>query len=124
LQTRVQLLGVVPDEDLAALYESADVFVLPSYYEGYGMVFTDALARGLPVIGTTGGAVPESVPAGTGILVPSGDVAALTDALRAMIERPEIRAQHAAAARRAAEHLPRWPLSAQLFGRAIEAVLP
>jgi glycosyltransferase involved in cell wall biosynthesis len=124
LQTRVQLLGVVPDEDLAALYESANVFVLPSYYEGYGMVFTDALARGLPVIGTTGGAVPESVPAGTGILVPSGDVAALTDALRAMIERPEIRAQHAAAARRAADHLPRWPLSAQLFGRAIEAVLP
>ena len=124
LTDRVSLLGAISDDELARHYHDADVFVLPSYYEGYGMVFTDALARGLPVIGTTGGAIPESVPAGTGILVPPGDAAALSGALHDLITRPELRAQHAAAALRAADHLPRWSLSAQLFGRAVEAVLP
>lgn len=124
LQDRVRLMGVVSDATLAALYDESDVFVLPSYYEGYGMVFTDAVARGLPVIATTGGAIPESLPAGTGILVTPGDVPALTSALRDMIGQPELRAQHAAASRRAADHLPRWPLSAQLFGQAVAAVVP
>jgi glycosyltransferase involved in cell wall biosynthesis len=124
LSDRVRLLGAIAGDRLDDLYDRADVFVLPSYYEGYGMVFTEALARGLPVIGTTGGAIPESVPAGTGILVPPGDSTALVEALHQMIGRSDVRAQHAAAARRAADHLPRWPLSAQLFGRAIEAVLP
>ena len=124
LAGRVRLLGVVSDERLATLYDEADVFVLPSFYEGYGMVFTDALARGLPVIGTTGGAIPESVPAGTGILVKPGDVTSLSAVLQAIITRPELRAQHASAARRAAAFLPRWPLSAQLFGRVVAAVQP
>ncbi len=124
LSDRVRLTGMISGEELGRHYHSADVFVLPSYYEGYGMVFAEALARGLPVVGTTGGAIPESVPAGAGILVPPGDVAALTGALRDMIERPELRAQHASAALRSADHLLRWPLSAELFGRAIEAVLP
>ena len=83
-----------------------------------------AVARGLPVIATTGGAIPESLPAGTGILVTPGDVAALTAALQEMIGQPDVRAQHAAASRRAAEHLPRWPLSAQLFAQAVAAVVP
>jgi len=111
LQDRVRLMGVVSDDTLAALYDAADIFVLPSYYEGYGMVFTDAVARGLPVIATTGGAIPESLPAGTGILVTPGDVPALSGALQDMIGQP-------------ADHLPRWPLSAQLFGQAIASVLP
>ena len=124
LSDRVRLLGTVSDETLAALYDESDVFVLASYYEGYGMVFTDALARGLPVIGTTGGAIPESVPAGTGILVKPGDVGSLSAVLQAIVTRPELRAQHASAARREAEFLPRWPLSAQLFGRVMAAVQP
>lgn len=124
LNDRVRLTGMISDEELSQHYHSADVFVLPSYYEGYGMVFAEAMARGLPVVGTTGGAIPESVPAGAGILVPPGDAAALSGALRDMIERPELRAQHAAAALRSADHLLRWQLSAELFGRAIEAVLP
>ena len=124
LRDHVRLLGTVSDEGLAALYDESDVFVLASFYEGYGMVYTDALARGLPVIGTTGGAIPESVPAGTGILVKPGDVGSLSAVLQAMVTRPELRAQHASAARRAADSLPRWTLSAQLFGRAVAAVQP
>lgn len=124
LRDRVRLMGVVSDEVLSSLYDEADVFALPSYYEGYGMVFTDAVARGLPVIATAGGAIPESLPAGTGILVAPGDEAGLTAALREMIGQPDVRAQHAAASRRAAGHLPRWPLSAQLFAQAVAAVVP
>ena len=66
---RVELAGVVTDERLAELYASADLFVLPSRYEGYGMAYTEAIAHGVPVIGTTAGAIPEAVPAGAGMLV-------------------------------------------------------
>lgn len=124
LEDRVRLLGAVSNEALADAYDSADLFVLASHYEGYGMVFAEAIARGLPVIGTTGGAVPEAVPKGAGILVAPGNLPALVEALRRLIGESETRAQYGAAARRAAEMLPRWPRSAELFGEAIASVVP
>src|SRR5262249_38599870 len=62
LTSCVTLAGAVSDERLDALYDGADLFVLPSRYEGYGMAFAAAIARGLPVIGTDAGAIPEAVP--------------------------------------------------------------
>lgn len=124
LEGRVDLLGAVSDEALAQAYDAADLFVLASHYEGYGMVFTEAVARGLPVIGTTGGAIPEAVPKGTGILLPPGNLPALVDALRVLIAEPETRAQYAAAAKQSAATLPRWRESAELFGRAVASVAP
>lgn len=112
---RARMAGAVGEAELARLYGAADVFVLPSRHEGYGMAFAEAIAYGLPVIGTKAGAIPDTVPEGAGILVPPDDVPALAAALRAMIADADIRARCAAVARHAAAQLPGWDAT----GRAI-----
>jgi glycosyltransferase involved in cell wall biosynthesis len=118
---RIAVLGAVPQQRIAELYADADAFVLASRFEGYGMAFSEAVAHGLPVVGTTAGAIPDTVPAGAGILVPPGDAAALAGALRRMIENPAERHRMLDAARAAAAALPTWQDSAKLFARALEA---
>jgi glycosyltransferase involved in cell wall biosynthesis len=117
---RVRMVGAVGDDELAALYGDADVFVLASRFEGYGMAYAEAIAHGLPVIGTKTGAIPETVPDGAGILVPPDDVAALGAALRVMIADAGLRARCIAAAR--AARMPTWEAAAQIFLRVLEAV--
>ena len=121
LGDRVTLAGAVDDQRLAALYADADLFVLPSRFEGYGMAYAEAIAHGVPVIGTTAGAIPDTVPDTAGVLVPPDDVAALTNALRMLIAEPETRHRLAAGARAAAGALPTWRQSAEIFARAVEA---
>ena len=106
LQSRIILAGEAAD--LAAAYGAADVFVLASRHEGYGMVFAEAMQHGLPIIATTAGAIPEAVPSSAGILVPPDDVASLGEALAQMIRDPALRAGYAAGARTAALSLPSW----------------
>jgi glycosyltransferase involved in cell wall biosynthesis len=122
LSDRVAVLGAVSRERVAELYASADIFTLASRFEGYGMAFSEALAHGLPVIGTTAGAIPETVPQGAGILVAPDDAAALATVLRQTIENPDARRRMAASARLAAQTFPSWQDSAKLFARALEAV--
>ena len=119
LQERIILSGAVDGDDLDALYATADLFVLPSVYEGYGMAFAEALVCGLPVIGCAVGAVPETVPADAGILVPPDDPAELAKAIGRVLADRGLRAAMAAAARRAGLALPRWSDTA----REIAAVL-
>ncbi|MEJ0074706.1 MAG: glycosyltransferase family 4 protein [Alphaproteobacteria bacterium] len=123
LRSRTSLLGAVSASRLAELYALSGLFVLPSRYEGFGMAYAEAIAHGLPVIGTTAGAIPETVPETAGVLVPPGNVAALAAALRRLIESPRERAQLAEGARLAAKHLPTWAESAKLFSAAIERVV-
>jgi glycosyltransferase involved in cell wall biosynthesis len=122
LADRVTVLGAVPDEKIAELYAGADLFTLASRYEGYGMAFSEALARGIPVIATTAGAIPETVPAEAGLLVPPDDTAAFAAALRTAIGNSDERQRMATAARAAALKLPAWSASAKLFSDALEAV--
>ena len=85
------------------------------------MAYADAIAHGLPVIGTDAGAIPDTVPAGAGVLVPPDDVAALAAALRRLIADGDERARVAAGARAAAARLPTWADTARLVAQAIEA---
>jgi glycosyltransferase involved in cell wall biosynthesis len=119
---RVAVLGAVSRERIADLYMESDLFVLASRFEGYGMAIAEAIAHGLPVVATTAGAIPDTVPAGTGILVPPDDPAALASAIRRLVEGPQERRRLADAARLAAGQLPAWRDSGRLFAGAIEAV--
>jgi glycosyltransferase involved in cell wall biosynthesis len=119
---RITVLGAVPPARLGELYAGADLFTLASRFEGYGMAFTEAIAYGLPVIGTTAGAIPETVPAGAGVLVAPDDPVALAAALRRLIADRGERRRMAASARQAAQKLPSWETCAKLFARALEAV--
>jgi len=119
LEDRVALRGEVSEADLAEAWAGADLFVLPSRYEGYGMAFTEALVHGLPIVGTTGGAIPSTVPPEVGTLVPPGDVDALADALRGILENPDIRTRMAERSRRHAASLPGWTRQVAAFDRAV-----
>lgn len=122
LQGRVVLHGELADDALAARYRDAALFVLSSLHEGYGMVCTEAMTRGLPVIATTGGALPDTVPADAGILVPAADREALAAAIRRCLLEPELRRRLAAAALAHASALPGWERSADNFAAALEAL--
>ncbi len=119
LGARIDLLGEVDDEGLARLYADADVFVLASHHEGYGMVLAEALARGLPIVSTTAGAIPDVVPADAGLLVAPGSAPALRGALRAVLSDPGVVARLRRGALAARERLPRWPEQGAAFARAI-----
>ena len=119
---RTAVLGEVSPQHLATLYFEADVFALASRFEGYGMAFAEAIARGLPVIGTNAGAIPETVPPGAGILVKTDDIAGFAQAIRLLIEDPAERLRLGSAARAASARLPNWEVSAKIFSHAIEAV--
>ena len=120
LADRVGLLGAVASDQLAPLYASADLFVLPSRFEGYGMAYTEAIAHGVPVVGTTAGAIPDTVPASAGVLVAPDDIEALAAALQRLMENPADRERLAAGARAAT--FPSWPQQAALFARVLESV--
>lgn len=120
LTDRIAVLGAISSEQLATLYDAADLFVLSSYFEGYGMAYSEALARGLPVVGTNAGAVAETVPDNAGLLVNAGDPAALAEALRSVIADPPLRLRLAEAALAASRYLPTWSESALIFAGALE----
>lgn len=98
----VHFLGHVPYEQLPAYYAAADVFVAPSLYEPFGMIYLEAMACGRVAVGCAAGGVSEIIEDGaTGLLVPPGDAEALAARLAAVLERPAWRAGIEAAARQA-----------------------
>lgn len=115
LSERIVRLGELDDEALAAAYHRADVGVLASWYEGYGMVVTETLARGLPMITTDGGALADTLPPGAGVTVPIGDVDALAQALSDWCQDEDHRGRLRAGALAAREDLNSWEEAGQRF---------
>jgi glycosyltransferase involved in cell wall biosynthesis len=121
--TSIVVRGPVDDARLGDAYAAADLFVLPSRYEGYGIVYAEALAHGLPVVACKVGPVPELVGEEAALLVPPGDVEALSRALDLLLRDAALRDRMSAAARRRTGELPRWEDTAAGFLRVLnEAV--
>lgn len=122
LAAHVQLLGALPDDaEVRAWYGRASIFCLPSEQEGFGIVFLEAMASGLPVVSTTAAAIPEVVPDGeAGLLVPPRDPAALAEALLRLLQDQGLRARLRAAGRVQAQNYS-WERVADRF---LEAVAP
>lgn len=111
-----------PVADTQAEYQQADVFVLPSRFEGYGMVFAEALAAGIPVIAARAGAVPDVVSDSAGLLVAPDDPRALTDALQQILTDEPLRRRLQTGARLAAATLPSWADTASFVAERLEEV--
>jgi glycosyltransferase involved in cell wall biosynthesis len=126
-ERRVIFTGPLSGRALAAAYGAADLLVLASRSESYGMVVVEALAHGLPVVATAVGGVPEALghaPIGAqpGMLVPPEDPGALARALRAWLDDPGLRERLDRAASGRRPGLRRWEQTAEDLGGVLERV--
>jgi glycosyltransferase involved in cell wall biosynthesis len=122
LRDRVRFTGELNGEALDRAYDAADVFVLATRQETYGMAVAEALARCLPVVSTTTGAIPALVGDEAGLLVAPGEVEARAQALTRVIGDEALRRRLTAGAARARNRLPSWDEAARRFGAALEGL--
>jgi len=129
LDDRVRFLGPRVGPELDRAFAAADLLVLPSRAETYGMVVTEALARGLPVLATDVGGVNEALGHGAdgtrpGLLIPPGDPAALGAALRAWLCDAELRDRLRRAARERRTTLRPWTATASEVADVLRRAAP
>lgn len=122
LEDHVSLVGELGGDDLEACYVRADVFVLPTLSETYGMAVAEALAHGLPVISTDTGAIPRLVGDGAGMIIATGDVHALRGALLLVMTDKGVRARFAFGARRVRQRLRTWDDAVETMAPALERI--
>jgi glycosyltransferase involved in cell wall biosynthesis len=123
LADRVEIHGEVSGDQRDARYRAADLFVLPSHHEGFGMALAEAMSHGLPIVSSLAGAIPETVPSDAGALVPPGDAKALAIALRRLITDGSARDRASVAARSAADRIPCWTETGADFIAAIDRLM-
>jgi glycosyltransferase involved in cell wall biosynthesis len=124
LAGRIRFTGALDDKGLDELYRASDLFVMASHYEGYGMVLTEALARGLPIVTTRCGPAVDHLPDAAAQKVPVGDVGELIGAIAYLMGDSSARMRHADAAWAAAAHLPRWDDTARIIADVIKQADP
>ncbi|MGQ0456762.1 MAG: glycosyltransferase family 4 protein [Hyphomicrobium sp.] len=124
LQSRVTLAGKVVPATLDRFYESADLFVSSSLFEGYGMVLAEAMARGLPIVTATGGAAGDTAGKAAALHVEAGDVAQLSSALRQALSDKKLRDRLADASWEAGRTLPTWHETARRIAAVILGLRP
>lgn len=122
LEDRVTFAGDLTHSALAGYYDRADLFVLATRQETYGMAAAEALARGLPVVATMTGALPELVGDDAGLLVPVDDTTAMARALTQVLGDEAVRARLAEGARRVRDRLPGWDEAASRMAAALAAI--
>ena len=118
---RVRLAGHLDEASLSSLYSSGDIFALASLYEGYGMVFAEAMAHGLPVVASGEGAVRYTMPPSAGFYCAAGDAVAFAEALRALLSDAALRREKAEAAWRHGQTLPDWESTASKIAHTLES---
>ncbi|HEX5724563.1 MAG TPA: glycosyltransferase family 4 protein [Longimicrobiaceae bacterium] len=122
VEDRVRLLGAVSEAERQALFAGAAVQLMPSRFEGFGMVAAEAMAAGVPLVAAAAGSLPEVVDAPRGgVLVPPGDAPALAAAVAALLDDPAAREALSASARRSAERF-RWDAVAERHFRFLHAI--
>lgn len=121
LTSRIHIEGPVSGAGLEQAYQEADIFCLPSRYEGYGMVFAEAMMRGLPIVACDAGAVANLVPPRAGILTPSNNPDAMAEALEEVLEDAPFRTMMGAAGRKHALTIPGWDQTWATIKAALEA---
>lgn len=92
LEDRIQFVSGISTEQMVRYYAEASVAVMPSVYEGFGLPAGEAMACGVPVVSTDGGALPEVV-GDAGVIVPAKDVEAMAAAIDSLLQDPERRAE-------------------------------
>lgn len=120
LADRIDCIGECDQDALDAEYRRASVCLLPSHYEGYGMVVSEALARGLPMITTTGGALAQTAPEDCCLRVEPGNVNALADALARWLDDAALRGRLTRSAAERRENLRSWSEVGRTFAAALD----
>ena len=120
LARRVTLAGEMNAAELSQVYGDTDLFVLPTHFEGYGMVVAEALAHGLPVVSTRVGAIADLVTADAGVLVAPGDADLLRAALARVLSQPGLLDTLAAGAAAVRRSLPDWNQSCARMAQILE----
>ncbi len=125
LRDAVTCVTGITDEELARRYGEAQVAVVPSLYEGFSLPAIEAMACGVPLVATTGGALPEVVGTSgeTGILVEPDDPGALAQAIGALLDDPEARARIGAAGRARVHERFTWQVTAKGTAACYDAIL-
>ncbi|SFI29780.1 glycosyltransferase family 4 protein [Albimonas pacifica] len=118
LDDRVALPGALRRVQIERLYEEADLFCLPSRHEGYGMVVIEAMARGLPVLASDAGAIPEAAD-GAALLLPPGDPAAWAEAIAGLLDDRQARDRMAEASLARAARAATWGDAARIAAEAL-----
>ena len=120
LVKQVQLVGRLEGDDLSKAYQEADIFILPSLYEAFGIAVQEAMSFGLTIIATNIGGIPEQIRDGIdGLLVPPGDPDALAKALQALIDNPDLRISMGKSGRKRLNELPTWDDVCERFYQAL-----
>lgn len=123
LGDRILFHGTVGEKTLEDFYSAAHLFVLPSLYEGYGMAYAEAIVRGLPVIGTTAGAIPQTVPSECGILIEPDNHEQLAGVLETMITKPQCLEEYRIACLEARPRFPDWQTQGWKFAKILERLM-